>query len=237
MTVHKVFLSPHFDDVALSCGGIVAMATAAGERVLVVTVCGALPSPEARSSLTDKIHRVRGFADGVAYVSARREEDRAAAAILGAHIEWGSSLDAIYRRPADYNRSATLVGPPVSGDPLFPEAAMLIADLRRRFPRATFYAPLAIGGHIDHRVISAAARTGGGDVCFYEEFPHGAVPGPRMPRGKSEVIDVGVHASQRVAAVLCYRSQIRPLFGDEDAARAAVNAHVESTGGERIWRF
>ncbi len=229
--MHKVFLSPHFDDVALSCGGMVAMATAAGERVLVVTVCGALPPPEARSTLTDKIHRARGFADGLAYVSARREEDRAAAAILGAHVEWGRSLDAIYRRPADYDRSATLLGPPVSGDPLLPEAAMLIADLRRRFPRATLYAPLGIGGHIDHRVVSAAARMAGGDVCLYEEFPRGAVP------GQSEVVDVGTHANQRVAAVLCYRSQIRPLFGDEDAARAAVIAHVESTGGERIWRL
>jgi LmbE family N-acetylglucosaminyl deacetylase len=237
MSMHKVFLSPHFDDVALSCGGIVAMAAAAGERALVVTVCAALPSPEARSRLIDKVHRARGFADGVAYISARREEDRAAAAILGAGVEWGSSLDAIYRRPADYNRSATLLGPPVSGDPLFHETAMLIADLRRRFPRATFYAPLGVGGHIDHRLVSAAARKSLGDVWFYEEFPHGDVLGPHTPRGKSEVVDVGIHVDQRVAAVLCYRSQIHPLFGGEAAARAAVIAHVESTGGERIWRL
>jgi LmbE family N-acetylglucosaminyl deacetylase len=235
--MQKVFLSPHFDDVALSCGGMIAKATAAGEQVLVVTVCGGLPPREAMSPLTDKIHKARGFADGIAYVSARREEDRSAAAILGAHLEWGSSLDAIYRMPAAYHYSAALLGPPAQGDPLFPETELLIAGLRQRFPSATLYAPLGIDGHIDHRLISAAARKAGGDVCFYEEFPRGAVPGPDMPAYASEVIDVGSHVDQRVAAVLCYRSQIRPLFGDEAAARLAVITRVDLRGGERIWRL
>jgi len=209
------------------------MAAAAGERVLVATVCGGLPSSEVSSPLLDKIHRVRNFADGVAYVSARREEDRAAAAVLGAEIEWGPSLDAIYRRPADYFHSAALQGPAASGDTLLSEAVRMVNDLHRRFPQAKFYAPLGLVGHIDHRVVSTAARMAGGDICFYEEFPRGAVP----RSGQAEVISIGIHMNQRIAAVLCYRSQIRPLFGDEDAARAAITAQVVSTGGERIWRF
>src|SRR5215472_15413108 len=147
----KIFLSPHFDDVALSCGGMVAMATAAGERVLMVTVCGGVPPLEASSSLTQKIHRARGFADGRAYVLARREEDRAAAAVLAADVEWGDSLDAIYRNPTHYSRSAALLGEPASGDALVSETSLLIARLRSRFPRATLYAPLGAGGHVDHR--------------------------------------------------------------------------------------
>ena len=39
-----VYLSPHFDDAALSLGGTLARQVAAGERVLVVTVCSAPPS-------------------------------------------------------------------------------------------------------------------------------------------------------------------------------------------------
>src|SRR5690348_5097862 len=136
----KIFLSPHFDDVALSCGGMVAMASAEGERVLVVTVCAGLPPREARSALTDKVHRARGFADGTTYVTARREEDRAAATILGARVEWGRSLDAIYRNPVHYDRSVTLLGPPAPDDPLVRDASALIDDLRQRFPRAMLYA-------------------------------------------------------------------------------------------------
>lgn len=213
------------------------MATAAGERVLIITVCGGLPPPGARSALTDKVHRARGFADGVAYVSARREEDRAAAAVLRAEIEWGSSLDAIYREPVAYYRSAALLGPSASSDPLLAETATLIGDLRKRFPQGRLFAPLGIGGHIDHRLVSAAARLAGRDVCFYEEFPRGAVPDPHTSRAKPETIDIGVYVNQRVAAVLCYRSQIGPLFGDERTARAAVTFHVQATGGERFWRF
>jgi LmbE family N-acetylglucosaminyl deacetylase len=236
MAVHKIFLSPHFDDVALSCGGTVAMFAGRGERVLVVTVCGALPPPQARSPLIDKVHTVRGFTDGAAYVCARREEDRAAASILGAEVEWGSSLDAIYREPAHYSRSATLLGQPAAGDPLFAETCRLIADLNVRLPNATLYAPLAIRGHVDHRLVSAAARTAGGQVWFYEEFPNGVVRDPRMWPGNPQVIDIGPYVERRIAAVLCYRSQISPLFGDEANARAALLAHVGSVGGERLWR-
>lgn len=235
--MEKVFLSPHFDDVALSCGGMVAMATSAGQRVLIVTVCGALPPPGERSPLTDKIHAARGFADGIAYVSARREEDRAAAAILAAQIEWGSSLDAIYRDPKHYTRSATLLGPAASGDPLVRDTAKLIAELRRRFPHAELYAPLGVG-HIDHRGIAEAARTVGGRVCLYEEFPDRGVPPAWRPTGQSVVERVtSAFVDTWVNAVLCYRSQLRGLFGDESSARAAVISHAESVGGTRIWRL
>ena len=233
----KVFLSPHFDDVALSCGGMVAMAAAAGERVLVVTVCGALPAAEARSALTDKIHAARGFSDGIAYVSARREEDRAAALVLGARIEWGGSLDAIYRNPAHYDRSRTLLGPPAPGDPLVAEAASLIAELRRRFPRAELYAPLGTG-HIDHRAVSHAARMAQGPTCLYQEFPYRGAPYAAVSPDKAELAAVAPGFFDAwLRAVLCYRSQLRGLFGGEDGARAALVAHAQSTGGTRIWRL
>jgi LmbE family N-acetylglucosaminyl deacetylase len=232
----KIFLSPHFDDVALSCGGMVAMATAAGERVLVVTVCGGLPPLEASSSLTQKIHRARGFVDGPAYVLARREEDRAAVAVLGAHVEWADSLDAIYRDPRYYSQSVALLGAPAPDDALVSETGMLIAGLRQRFPGATIYAPLGAGGHVDHRAVAAAAREAMGDIALYEEFPTRYVTGPEIA-GKPEVARVEPRFVETwVRAVLCYRSQLRPLFGDEDSARAAIMAHARSTGGTRIWR-
>jgi LmbE family N-acetylglucosaminyl deacetylase len=234
----KIFLSPHFDDVALSCGGMIATATAAGERVLMVTVCAALPSPHATSALTDRIHAARGFRDGIAYVTARREEDRAAAAILGAQIEWGSSLDAIYRDPEHYNRSMTLLGAPAAGDPLVHETSLVIEELRRSFPGAKLFAPLGVSGHIDHRAVSEAARMADKSVLLYEEFPHRGVPVAGTSTGTSEVVRVApAFIDAWVSAVLCYRSQLRPLFGDESAARAALISHAESTGGTVMWRL
>ncbi len=52
-----VYLSPHLDDAALSCGGAIARHVAAGQRVLVVTICSAVP--KARGSinpLADEFH-------------------------------------------------------------------------------------------------------------------------------------------------------------------------------------
>lgn len=214
------------------------MATAAGERALVVTVCGALPPSRASSALTNRIHAVRGFRDGTAYVSARREEDRAAAAILGAQTEWGGSLDAIYRNPGHYAHSASLLGPPAPGDPLARETAALIEDLRRRFPGAQLFAPLGVSGHIDHRGVSQAARTVDPGVLLYEEFPHRGAPVTGAAARTREIVGVApAFVDAWVNAVLCYRSQLRPLFGDEPSARAALIAHAKSTGGTVIWRL
>src|ERR671924_35132 len=53
-----VYLSPHLDDAALSCGGAIARHSSAGARVLVVTICTALPSPEGPfSSFAEEQHR------------------------------------------------------------------------------------------------------------------------------------------------------------------------------------
>ena len=48
MTDH-LYLSPHFDDAALSCGGQIATFTAAGQSVLVVTITGGDPPADARA--------------------------------------------------------------------------------------------------------------------------------------------------------------------------------------------
>ncbi len=43
MPVAHLFIAPHFDDVALSCGGEVARLVAAGETVSIVTVFAGVP--------------------------------------------------------------------------------------------------------------------------------------------------------------------------------------------------
>ncbi|MEZ4728018.1 MAG: PIG-L family deacetylase [Caldilineaceae bacterium] len=40
-----IYLSPHLDDVALSCGGQIFGATRTGQRVLIVTITAGDPPP------------------------------------------------------------------------------------------------------------------------------------------------------------------------------------------------
>src|SRR6185503_3764875 len=57
-----IYLSPHLDDVALSCGGAIARHSATGARVLVVTVCTASPpSAGPFSSFAEATHQLWGL--------------------------------------------------------------------------------------------------------------------------------------------------------------------------------
>ena len=65
--VDHLYLSPHFDDAALSCGGQIATWTAAGQSVLVVTITGGDPldalSADAAAALTELQGQERAVAD------------------------------------------------------------------------------------------------------------------------------------------------------------------------------
>ena len=91
-----VYLSPHYDDAALSCGGAIHQQRRAGQAVLVVTICSAPPAPgEVFSPFAREIHGAMGNPDNL--VAMRRDEDRAAIDRLGAEVVWLDFQDAVYR--------------------------------------------------------------------------------------------------------------------------------------------
>src|SRR5262249_20208859 len=145
-----IFLSPHLDDAALSCGGVIARHSAMGVRVLVVTVCTA-SSPGPFSPFAQALHS-RWNLDPARAVSARLYEDDLAMERLGADYYQVGQLDAIYRLPEAYASEETLFGIPAPDDPLLPALRQLISALRNRVPRAMFYAPLGVGNHVDHQL-------------------------------------------------------------------------------------
>ena len=58
LAYRHVYLAPHYDDAALSCGGMIHHQAQAGQPVLVVTVCAAPPdSTERLSPLAEIQHR------------------------------------------------------------------------------------------------------------------------------------------------------------------------------------
>jgi len=115
-----VYLSPHLDDVAFSCGGAVHEDARAGREPLVVTVCAAAPAPGAAlSAFCREIHAAMGL--GADAVAVRREEDCAALRLLGARGHWLDVPDAIYRRDPHrgaclYASDEALVGPLAAAD-------------------------------------------------------------------------------------------------------------------------
>ena len=144
-----LLLSPHLDDAVLSCGGRILHHVARGERVVVLTVFS------------------HADPDDAAGWGARREEDRTAAARLGAETEWMGLPDAPFREPA-YHDFDTLTGPLAPGDAA--TARRLVERLRARVEQlrpVTLYVPLAVG------VGTSMRRAGAGD-CVLVNFGDGA---------------------------------------------------------------
>jgi LmbE family N-acetylglucosaminyl deacetylase len=248
--IARVVLSPHLDDAALSIGGAIARLTAAGERILVVTIAAGSPPPDAvLSPFAAWLHRAWGVSSTDA-VALRRREDEAAMTILGAEAQRLDQLDAVYRLPHRYDSEAALLGEPAAEDRLEVEVAAALAPILAASPRASVLAPLAVGGHVDHRVVQRVAidlARQGREVRFYEDFPYAAKPGAVEDRLAAiardlepETFDVGATIDRKIAAVLAYTSQIDALFGGIDPARAAVIAYARAIGSgapaERTWR-
>ncbi len=249
-----IVLSPHLDDAALSCGGLIARATAAGERVLVVTVCSGSPAPTTVfSPFAQSLHARWGLAPTTA-VAQRRAEDAAALAALGADSLLAPELDAIYRCAEVYADETTLFATPASADPLNAAVIALTMTLAQRYPRALFYLPLAVGWHVDHQIVFAAATTAlaecGGQVRYYEDFPYARQPGAVDARlqmlGRDRFAPRYVPLDEtllaaKIAALSAYTSQLAALFGEMAAMPAAVMTYAEQVApatmryAERLW--
>lgn len=253
-TVHAIFVSPHFDDVALSCGGTVTAAAAAGHDPLIVTVFAGEPPPERPvSAIVQAVHEFMGGKQLTAaeVLNIRRSEDEAAARTLGARPCWLNHLDAPYRGP--YTHPDAFRGPLHADDADL--TAWVAADLLRLWratPDATLYLPLGVGDHVDHRLCFAAAPalTRAGVRCWhYEDFPYAAWAVDAVEHRLASLdaafvarsVDVTSHIDNRLAAIQCYRSQLSYLFPDQSDPVRRARAFAESRApsatafAERFW--
>src|SRR5574341_1927891 len=203
-----LYLSPHFDDAVLSCGAQIYDRRQRGERVAVVTVCAATPTPfEELSPFAASLHaRWRQLGD-----FDRAAEDREALGRLGATPIHLPFHDCIYRRAPTgewlYTSEAALFG---EASPL---EASLINKLAGEFdrlalkPDATIFIPRAIGNHIDHQITRTAGerwcRARGRPFQYYADYPYAeAVPGgakvPVSDEGRRQKIEAIRSEERRV---------------------------------------
>jgi len=226
--------------------------TQAGEPVLVVNVFAGRPDYRRLSPFAVELHTRWGIPEDP--VGARRAEDQAVLAHLGAAVEYWDYFDCIYRGDGDtffYPTEASIFGQvhPAEGE-LLQELALDFARLRSDHPQARFYAPLAIGGHVDHRITRAAAialAALGSELLFYEDLPYvaqneehelqAALEGARW---EASLVLIDVEA--KIEAIAGYASQIGVLFGDVERMAEQMRryaASVAPAGGfaERFWRL
>ena len=239
-----IYLSPHFDDVALSCGGWLWQQAQAGEQVQVWTICaGKMPAPP-YSAFARSLHE--RWQTGEAAQAIRREEDLHSCAQMGAAALHFTIPDAIYRTSSAqpgrhlYDADDTLFGS------LHPDEALLVEQLagelaQRLPPGARLVCPLALGSHVDHQLTRRAAERLGVRLWFYADYPYVLKHAPSLKdlwrqgwRGRSyPVSEAALQAWQ--AAVAAHASQISSFWGSLDEMRTAIRSYSEESGGVRLW--
>lgn len=241
-----VFVSPHLDDVALSCGGAVAKAARTGTPRIVTVFAG---EPDADVSDFARFQHERWNLPEDSVVAMRREEDRRAALALGESVavEWLDYFDAIYRDP-DYSSDDALFGPPLACDLRLAE--QIYGDLRR-YPTSTYVLPLGVGNHVDHQIVREAGAMllrDGAEVWTYAEIPYAldetslAVALTSVDHHDPVQIRLDDDALRRkLDAIEVFSSQLPVLFRDRGDARDEIEAFARNQGNgepvELLWRL
>jgi LmbE family N-acetylglucosaminyl deacetylase len=245
--IDAIYLSPHLDDAAFSCGGQIHARARRGERVSIVTLfAGPAPPAAELSVFASDLHRRWGLDSGDP-VAVRRDEDRRAAQALGAACVQLDLLDAIYRvdrrgAPLVTTFAALFRDPPEDDGAVESAVRAALGEL----PATAFVAaPLGIGGHVDHGIVHRLARevVPHDRLWFYEDFPYAeswrvrrrAVARHRGWETRTEAIDdVGLDAKSR--AIACYASQLGADWSDDSARERRLRRFHQRRGGERLWR-
>jgi LmbE family N-acetylglucosaminyl deacetylase len=236
-----IYLSPHFDDAVLSCGGLIWEQSHSGIAVEIWTICAGEPPPGEISPFARRVQDEWALGTAVETVALRRVEDQNAARRVGAGVVHFDVPDAIYRRTS----TGSLGYPEAIFVPLNPREAGLVAGVAGLVSGKvnqydTLVVPMAIGGHVDHRIVRAAAETLGRPLWYYADVPYFL----RHPEALSEagqgltarnffVSARGVSAWQ--AGVAAYHSQMRTLFEGEADMRQKIREYAREFDGLRLW--
>lgn len=240
-----VFVSPHLDDVVLSCGGAVAKAARSGSPLIVTVFAGA---PAGDVSDFARFQHDRWKLDDNA-VGTRRCEDERAAEALGdsVRVQWMDFQDAIYRDP-EYCSDDALFGTLLQSD------ADLIEQVHRnlRDLKASRYVlPLGVGNHVDHQVVLRAGELllrDGVEVWGYAEVPYAlddervmlALMGANLHEPVVLRLDEDA-LGRKCNAVRCYESQLEVLFRERgepcDELKAFALHQGSGEPAELVWRL
>ena len=242
-TVERVIvLSPHLDDAALSCGGLLAALRGHVSRLVVTVTCA---DAKARK--------------GHINPAPRRLEDRQALASIDCDVAHLGFADAIYRRSPISGQliyagiRERMAAPPIDDAAHVEELYLVMRRLCLDMGRVILLSPMAVGQHVDHVLCAhVAVRLLGNspDLFFYEDFPYvvggvlADVPDDdpqralrRLNQAPAECVRVPIDAERKLALLRHYPSQMPLLFGDDQRMAAAVQSQqVDGQPIESYWR-
>jgi len=239
-----IYLSPHFDDVALSCGGLIWEQIHAGDTVGIWTVCAGNPTSGSISPFAQSLHT--RWQTGPSTVDQRKKEDLSSCRLLGATGYYLNFLDCIYRRHPEtgaflYASEAALNGTLHPGDS--PMISALQTELHHAIPHgAILVSPLAIGNHVDHQLTRQALEGMGFPLWYYADYPYVAQHESQL----EQLLKAGwvsrvfpVSASALAAwqdSIAAHGSQISTFWANIDDMRRTIAEYLARNHGVCLWR-
>jgi LmbE family N-acetylglucosaminyl deacetylase len=230
--MHLIVLSPHLDDAALSCGGLIAHA-ASRTRVTVATLFTEAGCAPYTLSARRYLHQV-GADSAEALYQQRRAEDRAALEPRSITCVHAGLTEALFRR--------RLVKAPLRPwAQLLPELAHIYPVYRLHLTsgriapadagtlraadefiqrlagsgRHLLVAPLGVGGHVDHVLARSAAERHAGRVIYYSDFPYNQrahLPEDFIERNGLVETQCFEFSTAREELIRAYRTQVQAMF-------------------------
>lgn len=247
-----VFISPHFDDAVLSCGGTLHQLVKDGQMVWVMTMMAGLFNDELPNTpILEDLHQRWQAGDNP--ILARQKEDINALQSIGCEVIHIPLTDCVYRITDGvslYPSEESLFGE-VHPDDYAPKFLDEIG-LPFKDEAKMVYIPLGVGHHVDHQIIrdwglrivqEKPAHIG---VKFYAEYPYlnadhaidEALEYYSISLMSNNVILDEDDIKAKVDAIAFYESQISTFWQSIDAMEQDVRqSSTHPQTGEYVERY
>jgi LmbE family N-acetylglucosaminyl deacetylase len=255
-----IYLSPHLDDAALSCGGLIAQQSLTGETAEIWTICAGDPPPGPFSPFAEELHT--RWQTGREATALRRQEDRVACERLSAAYRHLPVPDCIYRQagldywnlsqptPAGFDHEAAAF--------LYPDREAIFTDLHpqddglvRRLVQklkemlpsnSELICPLSLGGHVDHQLTRQAAELLDRPLWYYADYPYVLEQGEQIAALEANGWQMLRYSISEAAleawiqSVTAHQSQISTFWPDLPAMRIAITDYNDRFDGAVLWK-
>lgn len=221
-----LFISPHLDDVAFSCGGTFARLADENWRTILCTVFTKSVLNPKNFALACQLDK--GLSPDADYMKLRRAEDFRAAKILNAgevlHLNF---LEAPHR---GYESAPELFAGVKASDEVWKTVAEHLGLLDEIHQPELVFAPQGLGNHADHlQTIRAVHKIFAPEkMIWYRDTPYAirqpnAASSDLLPLDLNEICyDIEAQAERKIAACAAYESQINFQFGGVDKLKTTL---------------
>jgi LmbE family N-acetylglucosaminyl deacetylase len=241
-----IYISPHPDDVALSCGGLVWEQSRSGDLASIWTICAGDPPLGMLSPFAQSLHQRWGT--GSETFAERREEDIESCAQLDASYRHYPITDCIYRQAPHhmpeflYPSESSIFGPlhPLDNELVERLRTQLVMDLPSQ---CQIVSPLSLGNHVDHQLVRKTLESLGRPLWYYADYPYvlnHTLELEKLEQGgwKHHLFPIspeGLFAWQR--SITAHRSQISTFWNDLPSMREAIESYLVQNGGLVLWKW